>query len=466
MSGVDPDLTPIETEAQAATWLEGLINVERAPDIPYRRLGLDPIRALLERLDHPERAAPIVHVAGSKGKGSTCLLVEALLTELGERVGTFTSPHLVRWTERFRVAGREIEGDALARAVARVRPHVETLRRDERTAPTFFDATTAAGLVAFRTAAVDRMVLEVGLGGRLDSTNAVSPAVTAITSIELEHTDRLGDTHAKIAFEKAGILKPGIPGIVGALPEDALAVVRARAREVGAPLCCHGEGWSVRARSGPDRSATDPQSLELRVADADPLRFELGTAGEHQAHNAGLALLVVRTLLGRASSGPDDATLSGAATRAWRGLVLPGRLEHLGDAPIVIVDAAHTAASASALAAHLDEIGRDGLVLVASISGDKDADAVLAPLLGRARVAIATSVEPIRSRPAADVAKRMSELAPAVAVYVEPDVDRACARAVEEARPDEVVCAAGSVYLAGAARERFKRLGKGEARGR
>src|SRR5262245_34682361 len=198
---------PIHSEAEAAAWLEGLINVEKRPDWPYRRLGLGPVRRLLERLGDPQQGLPVVHVAGSKGKGSTLLLAESMLRTAGLRTGSFTSPHLERWTERFRLDGREAEGERLAAPGERIRPHVEALHRaDPEGAPTFFDATTGAALLLFREASVDVALLEVGLGGRLDSTNVVSPAVACITTIELEHTDRLGTTHAAIAAEKAGIL--------------------------------------------------------------------------------------------------------------------------------------------------------------------------------------------------------------------------------------------------------------------
>ena len=234
--GVDSALAPIRGLAEAGAYLEGLINLERLSDFPQERLNLGPIRQLLERLGHPDRGLCVLHVAGSKGKGSTSLFAESILSAAGERVGTFTSPHLESWTERFRIAGREVEGDVLAQVVDRMRPQVEALRADPKTAPSFFDATTAAGIVLFRDLRVDRAILEVGLGGRLDSTNAIQSVVTCITSIELEHTDKLGCTLAEIAGEKAGILKPGVPCVMGRLPESAAVVVRERARLLAVPL--------------------------------------------------------------------------------------------------------------------------------------------------------------------------------------------------------------------------------------
>ncbi|MCA9506079.1 MAG: hypothetical protein KC616_23515 [Myxococcales bacterium] len=201
----------LRTLAQAAAYLEGLIDRERRPDYDYARLDLRPIRALLDRLGRPETRLSVVHVAGSKGKGSTCLFVEAILGALGERVGTFTSPHLESWVERFRIDGVPVSEPRLVAAVERVRPIVDVLREGPReTRPSFFDATTAIAFLLFDEAGVDRAVIEVGLGGRLDSTNVLSPEVTAITSIGLEHTHILGDTIEAIAREKGGIIKPGV----------------------------------------------------------------------------------------------------------------------------------------------------------------------------------------------------------------------------------------------------------------
>ena len=290
---------PIRTLEQAAGYLEGLINMERVPALggaaAGRRLGLGPIRRLLERVGNPEKGLSILHVAGSKGKGSVCLLAEHVLCATGERVGTFTSPHLSSWAERFRIDGAPVQGEELARAVERLRPHVDELRaRDPHDAPTFFDATTAAALLVFAGAGVDRAILEVGLGGRLDSTNAVAPAATCVTQIELEHTEILGDTIAAIAAEKAGILKPGAPCVVGWLDPDALAVVRERAAAIGAPLFEAGEDFEL-VSAEPDAEGLGC-AFEYRESDGFVVAARLQLAGAHQARNAALALACVRRL--------------------------------------------------------------------------------------------------------------------------------------------------------------------------
>lgn len=438
-----PPRAPIRSLADASAWLEGLIDVERRPELPYRRLGLEPVRRLLARLGDPHASLSALHVAGSKGKGSTALLAEALLRALGERVGTFTSPHLERWTERVRIDGREVEGARMADAVARLRPHVEALRgEDPAHAPTFFDATTAAALLLFAEAGVERAVLEVGLGGRLDSTNVVDPAVTCITTIEREHTDKLGATLAAIAGEKAGILKRGRPLVLGALPPEAEAVVLERADELAVPV----------ARLGRDFAATllraDLDGLRVALRDG-PVRAEvaLPVLGAHHAGNAALALACVRRL----AAHPDEA-LGEAAVRGFAGVALPGRVEIVGRAPWLVVDAAHTAASAAALADALACLPRRAAHLVLSVSAGKDLAAILAALLPGASQVTVTRAEPARSLAPDEIAVAARAAAPGVALRVVPNPHLALRAAREAAGPDDLVLATGSVYLAGIAR--------------
>jgi dihydrofolate synthase/folylpolyglutamate synthase len=430
--------------AQAGAWLESLINVERRPDWPYARLGLAPIRALLARLGDPHRDLRVIHVAGSKGKGSTALLAEAVLGAAGETVGTFTSPHLERWTERVRVGGAEVDGDRLAAAVEAVRPHVEALRRESpENAPTFFDATTAAALWCFRDAGVDRAVLEVGLGGRLDSTNVVTPQVACITSIEFEHTDKLGDTLAAIAGEKAGILKPGVPAVIGRLPDEALQAVEARAREVSAPVSRLGRDFEVRVIE----QAAD--GLRLRVSDP-PLELEarLPVLGAHQADNAALAVACVRR-----AGGLDTAALAAAAVAGLAVASLPGRVEILGRRPWLVVDGAHTEQSARALAAALAGLPRARIHLVLSISAGKQTAAILDALLPHADVVTVTRAEPARSLAPADVAAAVRARRGDLELRVVPNPHLAVRAAAEALGPDDCLCATGSVYLAGIARK-------------
>jgi dihydrofolate synthase/folylpolyglutamate synthase len=443
--------------AAAAAYLEGLINLEKERTPRRARLSLAPIRALLERLGAPERGLSVLHVAGSKGKGSTALFAESVLRAAGARVGTFTSPHLERWTERFRVDGAEIGPERLAAAVDRLRPHVDALcEAGGETVPSFFDATTAVALLLFRELRVDHAVLEVGLGGRLDSTNAVEPAVCCITSIELEHTDILGDTLAAVAAEKAGILKPGIPVVCGELPPEALDVVERRAAELGCPLARIGREIEV--------------AVEIDTPDAQHIRFRerdlcftasLRVAGVHQAANAGLAVAAARRVLDPRLA---PALLADVARAGLEATELPARVEILERAPWVVVDAAHTAASARALAAVLAGLGRP-VDFVLSISAGKDTRSILAALLPLARSLTLTRAEPMRSLDPGEIAAVAHRVQPGLSMRVVPNPHLALRTAREMLAPDALLCATGSVYLAGIARRVLRDLAPDRAAG-
>jgi dihydrofolate synthase/folylpolyglutamate synthase len=433
--------------ADAAAYLEGLINLEKERAPLRDRLSLAPIRALLDRLGAPERGLDALHIAGSKGKGSTALFAESVLRAAGVRVGTFTSPHLERWTERFRVDGEEVAPEQLARAVQTLRPHVDALRGEGgAVVPSFFDATTAAALLLFRDLRVDCAVLEVGLGGRLDSTNAVTPAVCCITSIELEHTDLLGDTIAAIAAEKAGILKPAVPAVCGDLPSEALGVVERRAAELGCPLARIGREIELEV----DVAAPDATRLRYREGELE-FAAELRVPGAHQAANAALAVAAVRRVL--ASKG--TAALAAAARAGLAAAQLPARVEILARAPWIVVDSAHTGASARALAEVLAPLSAP-VDFVLSISAGKDTGAILAALLPLARSLTLTRAEPVRSLDPAEIAAAARAVSPEIPLRVVPNPHLALRAAREALAPDAVLCATGSVYLAGIARRVLK----------
>ncbi len=449
----------MKTLDDASNYLESLINHERRPGFSYARLDLQPIHALLEGLGRPEQTLSIIHVAGSKGKGSTCLFAESILLSLGERVGTFTSPHLESWVERFRIDGDPVSPERLVSAVRRVRPIVEDLRTGPpETLPSFFDATTAVAYLLFAEAEVDRAVIEVGLGGRLDSTNACRPAVTCVTSIELEHTEQLGETEAEIAGEKAGILKPGIPVVVGALRADAARVVRARAEEVGAPMIARGEHFLIESCLP---SAHEAQSQASSGAIVNAFRFtadrsagrafEIETAirmpGPAAVENAGLAIACVRAL----GVHSDDAMRAAIRDRLAR-CKLPGRIEVLENDSEVIVDAAHTAESARVLGSTLETLAPKGIDLVLSVSGDKNLGALLDALLPRTHRVWLTRANPLRSVDVDALAMAVRAHSPETIVEVVEDPETAVRRARDELSSSLRLCVAGSVYMAGVAR--------------
>lgn len=441
----------LTTLAEASSYLDGLINRERSGDYVYTRLDLRPIEALLAAIGRPHERLSVVHVAGSKGKGSTCLFTEAILGSLGERVGTFTSPHLESWIERFRIGGREVEAAQLVAAVERVRPAVDALRDGPpETRPSFFDATAAIAFTVFAEAGVDRAVIEVGLGGRLDSTNVVRPAVTCITSIELEHTDKLGTTEAAIAGEKAGILKPGVPAVLGTLGPEAADVIRGRARQLAAPILARGEHFDVHvergfeARSG---SSAPLQGIRFESRGWDPIRAELASPGSAAVSNAALAIACVKALGVHAEAAVREAAIKGLAHTA-----LPGRIEILANDPAVLIDAAHTANSARVVAGFLDALEPGGFDLLFSISSDKNVDAVLAALLPGARRVWLTRADAARSLDPVRLAERVRLQRPELSIEVVADPDEAARRARAALPAGRRLCVVGSVYLAGAAR--------------
>jgi dihydrofolate synthase/folylpolyglutamate synthase len=351
------------------------------PDRASWKLDLSRIRALVAALDHPELACPTVLIAGTNGKGSVAAMVERALRAAGLRTGRYTSPHLVRPEERVAIDGVPVDADAFAQAIEDVLAVEAACLADGRLADkaTFFEAMTAVAYELLRRARVDVGVIEVGLGGRLDATNVCDPVATAIVSIDLDHQAWLGDTRAAIAAEKAAIARPGVPLIVGDLTDDALDAVVAAADAAGAPLVYASEGIECVVGGQTDGRLTITLNTATRTY--GPVRLAL--AGEHQAANAFVAVAVLEAL--------DDAGLlvdrraveAGLGEARW-----PGRLDRvaLGDGRRALLDAAHNAAGARALATWLarDTAGaRPPLVFAAA--KDKDVAgmiAALAPVVG------------------------------------------------------------------------------------
>lgn len=419
----------IRTIAEAEAYLTGFINLERQRTFDYQRLGLERIRLLCAAVGHPEASLPAVHIAGSNGKCSVALCAESLLSGLGMRVGTYTSPHLERWQERYRIDGRSVSEQGLLSALAKLVPAAERLRADPGTKPSFFDVSTALAFLIFQEAGVEVGVIEVGLGGRIDSTNVVEPRVSVITAIHLEHTDKLGETHAEIAFEKAGIMREGVPVVCGPLESDALGVVLARSIALDTEV-----------------EVVSPRDVRVRergldVVLADGRSFRTGVEGRHQATNLALGLRAVEHFLGRALTPPELTPLER--------LRLPARLERFGD---VVVDVAHCKEAVDALCATLEESdpGRR-YVLVLSISRDKDAAAMLQRLAANARACVVTKSEPIRSL-GVDELEPLAWACGIESVESVSDPVRALARARSLAAPGELVVVVGSLYLAGAVR--------------
>jgi len=313
---------------EALQWLYGL-------ESHGIKLGLDRIASAAEARGHPEGGLCCVHIAGTNGKGSVATMIESVLRAAGHRTGQFASPHLHRYVERVRIGGRPIsEREAATR--------IEELRADTRLPPlSFFEYTTLLAFEAFRDARCDVVVLEVGLGGRLDSTNIVTPEVSVITNISLEHQRILGDTVAKIAREKAGVIKPGVPCIVGARGRDVRRAVSARASALEAPL-----RWIDRDFD----STGETSSLTVRVGEREWNGLRLGLGGDHQGDNAACAIATLVELGHRGFKVSDAHIAAGLRRAKW-----PGRLEWHSGHPAFLFDAAHNPSGCATLARYLAE---------------------------------------------------------------------------------------------------------------
>ncbi len=419
----------IHTLSDAERYLDGFINRERVADFDYEKLGLARIRGLLAAIGHPEAGLPCVHITGSKGKGSVALSAEALLRAAGRRVGTYTSPHLETWRERFRIDGEMVSVEALLTSLRRIQPVVDRVREDPETRPSFFDVTTALAFEIFRDAGIDAGVIEVGIGGRLDSTNVVDSRVCVLTAVQLEHTDKLGDSVEKIALEKAGIFRKEVPVVHGPLPAEAWGALLARSVAEDAPLE-EVEACAVEATAAGQR-------FEL----PDGRRVETGVLGAHQATNLAIAVRACEHFLGR--------ELDAGELRSLARLRLPARVECMG--PLVL-DSAHTPDSARALRETLE--GRwpgRRWVLGLAISRDKDAAGILRELAGPTRSCVLTRAEPLRSADT-DELRALAEALGVRDVVVCPDPLAALDRVRELRDAGELGVLTGSIYFAGAIR--------------
>jgi len=409
------------------------------------RPGLETIGALLAGLGHPERAFPAIHVTGSKGKGSTAAMAQAILTAHGLRTGLYTSPHLASYRERIRLDGRLIPKSAVVEGLRRVDV---AAREGEATGtierpPTFFEATTALAFDWFAHEKVDAAVVEVGIGGRLDATNVLDARVGVITTIELEHTEILGPDVASIAREKSGIFHRGMTGVVGDLPPAARAVTEAEAARVGVPL------WHLEKEVRVENRTLSPdgQTFSVRVPGHTVPSLSIPLLGHFQTTNAALAVAAVVRFGQSVGRTWDDATVaSGLAGVRW-----PGRLERVGKRPELFYDVAHTPESARALAQSLAEISPladpNESVIVFGCLREKDAARILDALSPLARTVV---VVPLRS----DRAARPSELRVAAVGRFPRIVEaRSAAEGLALARagtgPDGLTLVVGSDYLVG-----------------
>lgn len=395
-------------------------------------LTLDRVWTLLEKLDHPEQKLPsVIHIAGTNGKGSTQAMIRAGLEQSGATVHAYTSPHLAMFHERIRLAGTLISEFALTEILDRC------YRANGPDPITYFEITTVAGLLAFSETPADYTLLEVGLGGRLDATNVIAkPAVTIITPVDLDHQQYLGDTLAAIAGEKAGIIKRGVPCVVGPQHDESMEVIEAIAAKLGAPLMAHGQHWHVSEERGRLIYQDETGLLDLPLP---------ALAGPHQIMNAGAAIAALRIL------GHDEAACEAAVTDPY----WPARMEHLTSGPLVDLahpadlwlDGGHNPAAGHALAATLRQQPPRPTHLICGMLNTKDIGGYLAPLAEIADSLIAVSIpDEVNTIPAAQTALEAQKVGLAATTA---DSVKAAITAIKSAHPQARILICGSLYLAG-----------------
>ncbi|MBS0265232.1 MAG: bifunctional folylpolyglutamate synthase/dihydrofolate synthase [Planctomycetes bacterium] len=443
----------VESYEQAVEFLFNRVNFERLSGHQYSNsdFKLDRMRELLRLLGNPQQALPVVHIAGTKGKGSTAALTAAILTAAGIRVGLFTSPHISAFEERIAVNGACPSADELVELVRQIAEVVNELDKlPGQMSPTYFEIATALAWLFFREQRAELAVLEVGMGGRLDSTNVCCPAVSMITTISRDHTRQLGSRVEQIAREKAGIIKPSVPVVSGVADEAARNVIVETCQRLGAPLTQLGTDFQYRyqpARIGNDQMS--PAMADILLPQHHWQNLRLPLVGEHQARNLALAAMAVECLREQGWNIPRDAVPAGLGRLRW-----PGRIEILGQNPTVIVDAAHNWEAVAALLRTLSEsFQARRRVLIFAATRDKDVTGMLRQLLPRFDTIILTCFQ---SNPRHVPVEALAET-------VQGLTDRLCHRTADAASawklarrlaaPTDLICATGSFFLAAELRE-------------
>jgi dihydrofolate synthase/folylpolyglutamate synthase len=444
-------VTSIDTYEQAEAFLFGRINYERIT-AGQGDFKLDRMRELLRLLGDPQERIPVVHIAGTKGKGSTAAMTASILRAAGYRVGLYTSPHIARFEERMTVDGALPTAAQIVDLTRRVREATQQLdAHPDLGSPTFFEVVTATGWLHFESQQCDLVVLEVGLGGRLDSTNVCRPAACVITSISRDHTALLGTTLGSIAREKAGIIKAGVPVVCGTQGEESGNAIEDACRTNGASLCLLDR--DVRLRIGSwittDDAAAPVMPLVHRRIDIEtPWRrhaeLPIVLAGRHQARNAALAVTVCDVLNTRGWNIPADAVAAGLLHVDW-----PLRIEVVCRQPLVVLDAAHNWASAGALLATLDEeFAGKPRTLIFAATRDKDVIGLLRRLLPRFDRTILTQyISNPRVVPVEQLRDAALSLGASQTLTAE-SAEAAWNLALQLCGQDELICGTGSFFLA------------------
>ena len=452
--------------SDAVAYLDSLVDYEKTPaaSAALRQFNLDRMRWLVERTGCDLHGVSVLHVAGTKGKGSTCAMLASILQAGGYSVGLYTSPHLISFRERIRINGELVAEDDLARLVEQIRPDLESLRSNEEFGPpSFFEAYTLLAALHFSERKVDFAVLETGLGGRLDATNVFSPVVCGITTIARDHVVELGETLPEIAREKAGTIKPGVPVVCAPQADEVWPVIEVTCRERGAPLRIVTVGNVGQEPTvgmvGAYCNTPLRETIEVGLLSSNlsGLRFHLCTwrrecddltcalLGAHQLPNIGVAVGMIEELRDQGHQISDQAIARGLREVRW-----PGRLQIAAREPIILLDGAHDGASARALRQAWQDLfpGRK-VVLILGISGDKQVEEIGAELCPAAALVIFTASTNPRAASPSELGERLGPFC--ARTQQAPHIAAALAAARQAASRDGLICVTGSLYLVGEA---------------
>ncbi|MCA9282150.1 MAG: bifunctional folylpolyglutamate synthase/dihydrofolate synthase [Phycisphaeraceae bacterium] len=420
----------------------------RPSRVPEGTFKLDRMRAILEGLENPHESLRFVHVGGTNGKGSTVAMISTCLQECGYAVGTYTSPHLVDIRERIQINDHVISYPAFTELMTRVARAADDAEKKHGQA-SFFELMTALGFLYFAEQAVDVVIAEVGLGGRLDSTNVITPEVSVVTSISLDHMHFLGKTLPEIATEKAGIFKPGVPALVAKQETAVNEVFRAKSAEVGAPLYMLGDNVDFSNRFEANQQLGPHTRVGIAMGKITFEHVPVPLPGEHQATNCGLALTVLALLRERGFDVPESKIITGLEKT-----VIPGRMEVLGREPRVLLDGAHNPAALQALVRSIGaHIPYDSMVMIVGCSADKDVDGILEKVaLGGDKVIFTRTKGNPRAADAEQLAHRFTELSGKVC-QTAASLEEALSIAGRAAGRDDLVVITGSFYLVGEAKK-------------
>lgn len=442
--------------AKALTYQEALDYIHSRTQFGIK-LGLDRIRYLLELCDHPHRKYPVIHIAGTNGKGSVAALITSVLSAAGYKVGRFISPHLSSYTERFSINNRNISEDRVGKLVSRLKPVLEqTARHPLYSPPTEFEVATLLAFQYFAEERVDVAVIEVGMGGRFDSTNVVDPLVCGIAHIALDHREYLGDTLSAIAAEKAGIIKPGRPVVVGVQEQEAFAVLEKAATKAKAPFYAVGRDFRYKVAA----MDIDGVQLEIEGGHEPLLTVRVGLTGRHQAANAALAYGLLSVAKEAGLKWETTDLLHGFAEVKW-----PGRLELFPCTPPILMDGGHNPDGFTALSEAISDVFAGyQIYLVIGILNNRPLKEMVSILAPRISKVFATKVPDPKSADPTDLAEEFRKHGVEATTVEEPSMAlrAALSEADGQGRAGEgkkrLLLVAGSLYLVGALRPEVARM--------